>query len=69
MHLSGYLNATLINNNKLKISIELFPDVIKSAYKNHIKLNTMLNERKVNIKFEVIRLKRKKGIQRQAPKR
>ena len=58
------------NNNKVKISIALFPDVIKSALQTfHIKLNTMLNERKVNIKFEVIRLKRKRGIQRQAPKR
>ena len=38
-----------MNNNKLKISIALFPDVIKSALqKFHIKLNTILKGEKVN---------------------
>ena len=37
----------IINNDKLKISITLFPDVIKSALqKFHIKLNTILNGEK-----------------------
>ena len=36
------------NNNKFKISIVLFPDVIKRALqKFHIKLNTILNGEKV----------------------
>ena len=45
------------NNNKLKISIALFPDVIESALqKFHIKLNTILNGEKVKKKpkFKVI---------------
>ena len=36
------------NNNKLKISIPLFSDLIKRAFKKfHVKLNTILNGRKV----------------------
>ena len=36
------------SNNKLKISITPFPDVIKSALRKiHVKLNTILNGRKV----------------------
>ena len=36
------------NNNKLKISIALFPDVIESALQTfHTKLNTTLNGEKV----------------------
>ena len=42
-----YLVIIKINNNKLKISIVLFPDEIKSALqKFHIKFNTILNGRK-----------------------
>ena len=36
------------NNNKLKISIALFPDVIESALQTfYTKLNTILNGEKV----------------------
>ena len=44
------------NNNKLKISIALFPDVIESTLqKFHIKLNTILNGEKVKkTNFKVI---------------
>ena len=43
------LEKTVVkNNNKLKISIALFPDVIKNTLqKFHIKLNTILNGEKV----------------------
>ena len=45
------------NNNKFRMSIALFPDVIKSALQTfHVKLNTILNGEKVKkIKFKVIR--------------
>ena len=40
------------NNNKLKISIALFPDVIESASQTfHTKLNTALNGEKVKNKI------------------
>ena len=40
------------NDNRLKISIALFPDVIKSALqKFHIKLNAILNGEKVKNKI------------------
>ena len=56
MHLSGYFNATLINNNKLKISIELFPDVIKSALQKSYKIKYNIEWKKSKkIKFKVIR--------------
>ena len=46
----------VINTNKLKISVALFPDVIKSALqKVHIKLSTILNGDKVKVRFKVIR--------------
>ena len=45
-------NIRIINNNKLKISIALFPDVIKSTLqKIHIKLNTILNGKKAKNKI------------------
>ena len=45
------MRKTLINN-QLKISIALFPDVIKSALqKFYIKLNTILNGEKVKNKI------------------
>ena len=50
------------NNNKLKISIVLFPDVIKSALqKIHVKLNTILNGRKVK-KQNLKRIVKKKAL-------
>ena len=47
------LEKTVVkNNNKLKISIALFPDVIKNTLqKFHIKLNTILNGEKVKNKI------------------
>ena len=51
------------NNNKLKISIALFPDVIESALqKFHIKLNTILNGEKVKKKQNLKWLIEKKGL-------
>ena len=51
------------NNNKLKISIALFPDVIESALqKFHIKLNTILNGEKVKKKKNLKWLIEKKGL-------
>ena len=48
------------NNNKLKISIAIFPDVIESALQTfHSKLNTILNGEKVKNKIQSDSLKRK----------
>ena len=48
----------IINNNKLKISFALFPDVIKSvSQKFHIKLNTILNGQKVKYKIDSLKKK------------
>ena len=58
--LIGWFFINNNNDNKLKISIALFPDVIKSALqKFHIKLNTILKREKVKNKVSSASLKRK----------